>query len=274
MRPFAEIVENHLRKTGGSAIGLALRAGLNRDAIRSVLRGRSPSIDRAAEICDALGLTLRIEPKRGALPPESEATARAVDLFREAEGSLENLRSTAADHAEYYESLGTDRLMRGLREEEQSGPGQDDELVAIGALPPASRPVNVVEFEAAAGGSAEADSENVRGLLWFSRDWLDRRGLDATRCAIMRVRGESMEPTLPDGCSILFDRNRRTRRERRIYVVRTNGGLIVKRAAKRGRAWELASDDPTYVSEPWPPDAETIGEVVWMARTLVEPTHA
>ena len=32
----------------------------------------------------------------------------------------------------------------------------------------------------------------------------------------------------PDGCSILFGRNRRVRRERGIYVVRTNGGLIAK----------------------------------------------
>ncbi|MCY3567068.1 MAG: S24 family peptidase [Chloroflexi bacterium] len=48
----------------------------------------------------------------------------------------------------------------------------------------------------------------------------------------MRVRGESMGPTLPDDCSTLFDRDRR---EGRVYVVRTDGGLIVKRAAKHGR---------------------------------------
>ena len=33
-----------------------------------------------------------------------------------------------------------------------------------------------------------------------------------------------MEPTLPDGCSILFDRSRRVRREHAIYVVRTKAG--------------------------------------------------
>ena len=60
---------------------------------------------------------------------------------------------------------------------------------------------------------------------------MDRFNLDARRCAIIRVRDESIEPTLPDGCSILFDRERR---ERRIYVVRTDGGLIVKRTAQRG----------------------------------------
>ena len=131
-----------------------------------------------------------------------------------------------------------------------------------------------MEFAAAAGGGADIDGESVRGLAWFARSWLDRHGLDATRCAIIRVRGDSMEPTLPDGCSILFDRDRRARRERAIYVVRTDGGIVVKRAARRGRDWTLASDNPAIEAEPWPADAETIGEVVWVARTLIAPRRA
>ena len=144
-------------------------------------------------------------------------------------------------------------------------------LVATHEAPPGTRPVDVVEFAAAAGGGTEIDSERVRGLAWFSRSWLDRLGLDATKCAIIRVRGESMEPALPDGCSIMFDRSRQDRREHGIYVVRTNGGLIVKRAVKSGRGWELVSENPAVAPEPWPADAEVVGEVVWVAQTLVGP---
>ena len=126
--------------------------------------------------------------------------------------------------------------------------------------------MDIVEFAAAAGGGGEVDGERVRGLAWLARAWLDRLNLDATRCSIIRVRGESMEPTLPGGCSIQFDRNRR---EGRIYVVRMDGGLIVKRAAKRGREWDFASDNTAAEAESWPADAETLGEVVWVARTLV-----
>ncbi len=104
---------------------------------------------------------------------------------------------------------------------------------------------------------------------WFSRSWLDRLNPNTTQCAIIRVRGESMEPTLPDGRSILLDRNRRTLRDGRIYVVRAGGGLIVKRASKRGGAWELASENPAVESEPWRADAEVVGEVVWMAQTVI-----
>jgi hypothetical protein len=49
-------------------------------------------------------------------------------------------------------------------------------------------------------------------------------------------------------------------------VVRTDIGLIVKRAARRDGAWEHASDNPALAPEPWPDDAETVGQVVWVAQ--------
>ena len=142
-------------------------------------------------------------------------------------------------------------------------------LVATHEAPPGMRPVDVVEFAVAAGGGDEVDGERVRGLAWFARVWLDRLNLDAARCAIIRVRGESMEPTLPDGCLILFDWNRRDRPEGRIYVVRTDGGLIVKRAAMRRRGWDLASDKPAVEPEPWPANAGTDrpGRCAWTRPT-------
>ncbi len=99
--------------------------------------------------------------------------------------------------------------------------------------------------------------ESVRGT----------NGLVASQCKVIDVKGESMEPTLVDGCSILINRNRRTRRVGRIYVVRTDDGLIVSRAGN----WQLVSDHPNKQDWPtlrWPADAEVIGEVKWAARTF------
>ena len=113
---------------------------------------------------------------------------------------------------------------------------RDDTLTALVATheaPPGTRPVDVVEFAAAAGGGVEIDGERVRGLAWFLRSWQGRLNCDATQSATIRVRGELMGSNLPDRCSILFDRNRRTPRNGRIYVLRTSGGLVVKRAAGR-----------------------------------------
>ncbi len=57
---FRALIEQALRARGVSAIRAARSANLNRDAIRAVLRGRSPSFERVAEICEALGMDFHI----------------------------------------------------------------------------------------------------------------------------------------------------------------------------------------------------------------------
>ena len=37
-----------------------------------------------------------------------------------------------------------------------------------------------------------------------------------------------------------------------------------------GGVWELASDDRAVATEPWPEEWEPVGEVVWVAHTLIE----
>ena len=98
-----------------------------------------------------------------------------------------------------------------------------------------------------AGGAVDLD-ETIRGWLYFRREWLDRQAIDPTQADVIQVRGESMEPTLPDGCSILMDRRRREPRSGRVYVVRTEEGIVVKRARRDSGRWILSSDHPA-----WPP---------------------
>ena len=90
-------------------------------------------------------------------------------------------------------------------------------------------PVRLVEVASAAGMGAEVYDETPVGLLWFRNDWLLSHSIDPEQSNIISVRGASMEPTLPDGCSILVDRKRREPHEDRIYVMRTEEGLVVKR---------------------------------------------
>ena len=134
----------------------------------------------------------------------------------------------------------------------------------------ATRHIEIREVAAAAGSGAEVLDETVTGYLAFQRKWLDRHKLDATRCTVIGVAGESMEPTLPTGCSILVNHAQKRRRKGRIFVVRTDDGLVVKRAGrnKSGGKWLLESDHPAWESTPWTDDTEVIGEVRWMARTL------
>ena len=82
-----------------------------------------------------------------------------------------------------------------------------------------------------------------------------------------------MEPTLEDGCSILVNRAQRRCRAGRVFVARTDEGLIAKRAGKDDDGnWLLESDHPSWPPVPWPKDAPVIGEVRWKARTLPAPS--
>ena len=136
---------------------------------------------------------------------------------------------------------------------------------------PGARPVNVVELGAAAGGGAAADTEEVTGRVWFRRDWLDGLGLDPTRCVLIGVMGESMVPLLWPGAKILIDRSRTEWRRGGIFVLRTEDGLIVKRAgADEDGSPLLVNEHPSHAPIPLPDDAEIVGRVVWTAKTLIE----
>ncbi len=142
--------------------------------------------------------------------------------------------------------------------------------VRDGEEPPDARPVDVMELASAAGGGAEVLGEEVSGRVWFRRDWLDAFGLNAARCVVIGVMGESMEPTLMDGSKILIDRERTGWRRDDIFVIRGPDGLVVKRAGENADGERLmVSDHPKWEDAAWPDEAEVLGRVVWTARTLV-----
>ncbi len=130
-------------------------------------------------------------------------------------------------------------------------------------------PVRLLEVASAAGVGAEVYDETPIGLLWFRNDWLLSHSIDPEQSNIISVRGESMEPTLPDGCSILVDRKRREPHQGRIYVMRTEEGLVVKRLGldEEGNL-QIESDNEDWEPVPWVNATEIIGEVRWVARTL------
>ncbi|MDE0003182.1 MAG: hypothetical protein OXQ29_10850, partial [Rhodospirillaceae bacterium] len=61
---FAEAVRRRLAERGQSQYRAAINSGLPQDAIRSVLSGHVPRLNRVEQICRALGLELYIGPPR------------------------------------------------------------------------------------------------------------------------------------------------------------------------------------------------------------------
>ena len=184
------------------------------------------------------------------------------------------LRLDGLAHAAQALEVSTDYLL-GLTDDPTPA-GQLTERAATHAIAEAAapyaaahaRPIRMRELEAAAGTGAAVYDETEVGNLWFRADWLRDRGLNPERCDIISVRGESMEPLLPDGTKILVDRDRRRRRSGHVFVLRTEDGLVVKRLQRDGNRWRLHSEHPEWSPQPWATGNEIIGEVRWMARTL------
>ncbi len=127
--------------------------------------------------------------------------------------------------------------------------------------------VDVLEVEAAAGGGVFIEGAPVKGYLPFRREWLREHRIDPGQCTVITVLGESMEPTLPNGCLVLVDHRRLTRRRSVISVLELGETLLVKRIGwSRERGWEMVSDNPYWPAVAWPEEAVIKGEVRWMSR--------
>ena len=76
-RRLAKRIAAQLKKRGWSPTQAATKAGLPHDAFRSILRGHKPNIDRAEEVCKALGITMVIGIKR---PTNTESTNMSAKI--------------------------------------------------------------------------------------------------------------------------------------------------------------------------------------------------
>ena len=124
-----------------------------------------------------------------------------------------------------------------------------------------------MDVAAGRGALANEPTDEV-GHLDFRRERLDGRGLDATACVVLGVRGESMEPTIAAGSIVLVNRSSRHPQPGRINVFRDGDTLLVKHLGGHdARGWKLLSDHPGHYPVRIPDDAVLLGEVVWASRT-------
>lgn len=102
--------------------------------------------------------------------------------------------------------------------------------------------------------------ENGEGeMLAFPRTWMIGKGVAPDLTVLVRVRGDSMAPTIPDGALILVDGMDRDLSRKGIFAFSRGDESYVKRliplgtdASGRPAAIKILSDNPAY-----PPDALT-----------------
>jgi phage repressor protein C with HTH and peptisase S24 domain len=101
-----------------------------------------------------------------------------------------------------------------------------------------------------AGHGVENGHVEELARLSFDASQLKRLGVRPEAAHFIIARGDSMEPTIQDGATVLIDASRTRVRDDGIYAIVVDGDVRLKRVQKKATgAIELISDNPRYMSE-------------------------
>ncbi len=137
--------------------------------------------------------------------------------------------------------------------------------------------IPLYDVQAAAGHGAVVEDQQATDALAFKKQWIHRElHANPGDLYLIHVVGESMEPTLAAGDIILVDHRPGAQGVTHdgIYVLRMDGGLLVKRLQRLpGHRIKLSSDNSAY--DPFElsldsagNDLQIIGRVVWSGRRM------
>jgi phage repressor protein C with HTH and peptisase S24 domain len=132
--------------------------------------------------------------------------------------------------------------------------------------------VPVHDARAAAGPARNAAQNTVLHRIAFREDWIASvTSAPISQLGAITVAGDSMEPTLRQGDLVLVDSSQnRPQQQDGVYVIRTEGGLQVKRlqAEVSGGLVTMLSDNKAYEPQRHlkPEDVHVLGRVIWLGR--------
>lgn len=119
-----------------------------------------------------------------------------------------------------------------------------------------------------AGGSFE-DRTEIEGFYAFRNEWLQAKG-SSSKMVLMDIFGNSMEPELKDGDTILIDESQTDILAGAVYAVGIEDTIMVKRVEKHPNKLVLLSDNQTYtpifLQNQEIENVKIIGKVVWVCR--------
>jgi phage repressor protein C with HTH and peptisase S24 domain len=117
-------------------------------------------------------------------------------------------------------------------------------------------------------GSFEC-GEEITQYLSFQAAWLARKGPSASMVA-MEVFGNSMEPVIREGDTVLIDQSQKAIMAGAIYAVGVEDTILVKRLEKHPDKLVLSSDnkdfEPIYLEADELSKVRILGRVIWSSR--------
>jgi phage repressor protein C with HTH and peptisase S24 domain len=120
----------------------------------------------------------------------------------------------------------------------------------------------------AGNGSFECD-DRVTDYLSFQTKWLSGKG-SANDMVAMEVFGQSMEPVIREGDTVLIDQSQKNILAGAIYAVGVEDTILVKRVEKHPNKLVLCSDnkdyEPIYLTREEADRVRIVGKVIWSCR--------
>ncbi len=120
----------------------------------------------------------------------------------------------------------------------------------------------------AGGGSFEVGAE-IQGYYAFQTEWLRTKG-NPERMVLMDIFGNSMEPELKDGDSVLIDESQKAILAGAFYAVGVDDTIMVKRVEKHPNKLVLLSENrdyaPIFLGRNECQNVRIIGKVIWAGR--------
>ena len=248
---------------------LSLRTGVPLGQLRSLVQGRAARSTTLELIASVLGLEFYIGPARpgASTSPElpSEIT-RALDLPRDASvadvvGAIDKdtmasrLREGIAQVQELMERAAAAAVLIAGPASDRDLPVRDrhDDVAVIPFAP---------DVRLAAGTGEVVFEESWEVSIAVAADAL-ASWAGPERLTCVRAAGDSMEPTIRDGDLVAVDSGRTDPLDGRLFAVRTDAGLVVKRLRQTGGRWLLISDNPSHAPRPVGKDDRIVGQIAW-----------
>jgi phage repressor protein C with HTH and peptisase S24 domain len=105
--------------------------------------------------------------------------------------------------------------------------------------------IPLVRLRLSAGimGFATEAEEHDGSTMSVRGSWIERNGYSPNKLIAIRVKGESMEPTLYDGDLVIINTADTKMVDGAVYAINYEGESVVKRMQREGGQWYLASDN-------------------------------
>ncbi|EIU7196013.1 XRE family transcriptional regulator [Pseudomonas aeruginosa] len=133
--------------------------------------------------------------------------------------------------------------------------------------------IPLYDARVSAGHGSWTEGARILAQLAFTRYSLRKQGLEIANMSAVRIGGDSMEPLLSDGDTVMIDHSCNEVRDEAVYVIRLDDHLYAKRVQRQiNGGLAIISANPAYqtmfVSKQDLEAVDIIGRVVWSGRWM------